>query len=419
MLQTKISNLLKEIQSDELEWAYCYVTDKAVEWTISGFVDEGIKLLETLWSFRIEHSRHIWIKDEGLQIMWMVANKQPSNIPFAFKNVQEIENENWFRIFYPAWGEDYMRKVVDKSVEHLEGHELYARAILEVYNKTSPIEKILTLFDKCIESGQESASRPAFYIAAKSGLEKKAEEYLYAFGKHYLRHTTSYIPAELMRDRTSVAILLKGVLAPIFEITKERCEIETEKIKEALEQRMSQGRTLVYANLSWKQLLKEMSVLAIEQNTYEFSEKQVEEKWLGCNGAIDKQIADTEKRLGVVLPDDYKGFLKESNGFDSLSNIGVTIMPAEKIDYLKVLDKQLVDIWTGEPDREEFNRQFSSSILIGGYQEEQQLLLVPISEGKWECWFFACWSPGETKYPSFRFYMEEVMTRLKEGFFDS
>jgi hypothetical protein len=99
MLQTKISNLLKEIQSGEIEWAYCHVTEKAVEWTICGFVDEGIKLLEILWSFGIEHSGNVWLPDEGLQIMWMMAGKQPSQIPFAFKDVEEIENENWNRIF--------------------------------------------------------------------------------------------------------------------------------------------------------------------------------------------------------------------------------------------------------------------------------------------------------------------------------
>lgn len=419
MRQTKISNLLKEIQSGELEWAYCRVTDKAVEWTICGFVDEGIKLLEVLWSFGIEHSRNVWLSDEGLQIMWMVVGKQPSKIPFAFKNAEEIENENWYRTFYPVWSEDYMKGVNDKPIEHLEGHELYVRAILEVYNKTLSNEKVLSLFDKCIESGQEHASKPAFYLAAKRGLKKEAEKYLDTFGRHYLKHYTSYTLAELMRDREFAAILLNGVLASVFEVTKERCETEAQQIKEALELRLSQGRSLVYGNLSWQQLLKEMSKAAIEQNTYEFGEEQVEEKWLGHSSASDEQIKGVENRLGITLPDDYKQFLKQSNGFDCLSNIDVTVMPVERIDYLKALDKELVDIWTSEPDREEFNRQFSSSILIGGYQEEQQLLLVPIADGDWECWFFAAWSPGETKYPSFRFYMEEVLTRLKEGFFDS
>jgi hypothetical protein len=104
-----------------------------------------------------------------------------------------------------------MHNVVAKPVEQLEGHELYVRAILDVYNKTSSVDKSLHLFDKCIESGQEHASRPAFYLAAKHGFEQRAEKYLNIFGKHYLKHPTNYILAELMRDRTSAAILLKGV----------------------------------------------------------------------------------------------------------------------------------------------------------------------------------------------------------------
>ena len=418
MLQTKTSSLLKEIQSGELEWAYYHVTDKAVEWSICGLVDEGIRLLEILWGFGIEHSKNLWLKDEGLQMLWMVANKQPSKIPYSFKDVDEIENESLKGMFLPRWSDEYMKGVLEKPLEQLKGHELYVRTILEEHNSSLPDEEILSLFDKCIESGQEHASLAAFYFAANSGLEQEAERYLVAFGRHYLKHPTNYILAELMRTRKCASVLLNGGLASVFNVSKEQCEIEIGQIKETLQKRLSVGRTLVYGQLSWYQLLKEMSVLAVEQNTNGFEKEQRERKWLGFDGTSYSQVKEAEDRLGVALPEDYKEFLKATNGFASLSNIDVTLLPVEKIDYLKVLDRELVEIWTRDPDRGDFNHQFSSSILVGGYQEEQQLLLVPVSESGWECWFFSTWSPGETKYPSFRFYMEEVLTWFKEGFFN-
>ena len=404
MLQTKISNLLKEIQSGELEWAYYYVTQKAVEWTICGFVNEGIKLLEILWSFGIEHTRNVWLPDEGLQIMWMVAGSQPSQIPFQFKNVEEIENENWRRCFYPD--EEFIRKVLaSKNQQNRE------RVFEEMESLTASPDSVGSrLFHN---------SCAASLFACKCGDLRRAEHFIKVWGEGYKKYPSNYSLPQLMRDRSSASVLLKGFLAPVFEVSKESCKTETQQIKDALETRISQGRSLVYGKQPWIELLKEMSALAIEQNTYDFSQRQINEKWLGYKNASDKQIKNAENRLGIELPGEYKEFLRASNGLACLSTIDVTLMPVEEINYLKVLDKELVDIWTGESDREEFNQQFSSSILIGGYHEEQQLLLVPISDNKWECWFFAYWSPGETKYPSFRFYMERVLTRLKEGFFQS
>jgi hypothetical protein len=69
--------------------------------------------------------------------------------------------------------------------------------------------------------------------------------------------------------------------------------------------------------------------------------------------------------------------------------------------------------------KEEFDRQLSQSILIGGYQEEQQLLLVPISESEWECLAFCLLVVRRNKISKLSIDMEEVLTRLKEGFFDS
>jgi hypothetical protein len=48
--------------------------------------------------------------------------------------------------------------------------------------------------------------------------------------------------------------------------------------------------------------------------------------------ATDQQIADLEKQLKIVLPADYKDFLKVSNGFaGTVNNFVVDIDPVDKI----------------------------------------------------------------------------------------
>jgi len=102
MARPSTEGLLKEIQSDNLENVYCHVTNKAIEWIVAGFIIEGNELLENLWRYGIEHSRDLWLQDEGLQIMWEISGLAPLKIPFQFKGLEEIENENWSR-FYPSW----------------------------------------------------------------------------------------------------------------------------------------------------------------------------------------------------------------------------------------------------------------------------------------------------------------------------
>jgi hypothetical protein len=54
--------------------------------------------------------------------------------------------------------------------------------------------------------------------------------------------------------------------------------------------------------------------------------------------------------------------------------------------------------------------------MIGGYNEEQQLLLVPPggNDKDWQCWFFANWMPGVQPYPNLRFYFEYELQRQED-----
>ena len=44
-------------------------------------------------------------------------------------------------------------------------------------------------------------------------------------------------------------------------------------------------------------------------NQAALTDEEKEKKWLGRSNATAKAISDTEKRLGLQLPEDYKAFL--------------------------------------------------------------------------------------------------------------
>ncbi|MBC7981790.1 SMI1/KNR4 family protein [Candidatus Parcubacteria bacterium] len=225
--------------------------------------------------------------------------------------------------------------------------------------------------------------------------------------------------AEAMRNRESVKYFLKGDLASVFKLSHELIESESKEIIETLSKRINAGRTLVYMKLSWKQLLDKISKLAIEQHTIDFPDKILASKPLIRLPATNAEIKATEKKLDILFPDDYRKFLLVSNGFENFSHTGVTLSSIDKVDFLINVDEQLIDIWADSMDEidNSFGDKLKSSIIIGGLQEEQQLLLIPLPNNRWECWHFSSWRPGEVVYESFPFYMEDDLQKLEDNFY--
>ncbi len=164
-------------------------------------------------------------------------------------------------------------------------------------------------------------------------------------------------------------------------------------------------------------ILKEISERAILLNEFEFHDANAQTKWLGTDAANKNEIAKTEKRLQIKLPDDYINFISSTNGFPAVSNIGVTFLPIEKIDYLKNLDISLIEIWSEFEELKEISLALENSILIGGLEEEQSFLLIPPygKHKKWRYWYFAAWLPGEQPYKSLNGYFQKELKLLKKA----
>lgn len=167
--------------------------------------------------------------------------------------------------------------------------------------------------------------------------------------------------------------------------------------------------------LDWEALLKKLSLLAINDQPNLFTNDERERKWLGRPKATEEAIADTEKRLGFRLPNEYRAFLSVSNGFPAFTHIVPAFLPVEKIDFYKVLeDAELYEIIKDYIDRESGDKYVTiepyveRAILISEIPYEDCVWLIPPINEKddWQTWSFSPKNPGEHRFESFRHYIE-------------
>lgn len=67
--------------------------------------------------------------------------------------------------------------------------------------------------------------------------------------------------------------------------------------------------------------------------------------WLGQPGASEQQISAAEKRLGVVFPESYKAFLRESNGFLVPGTYCCVLLPVELVRRFGDDNPEIVAMW--------------------------------------------------------------------------
>ena len=382
-------HLLKSIKADDLGNIYNHVTHKAVEWAVGGQLHYANGLLENVWAFYSADYRNVRRELEGLQIMWELSGNFPSGIPFPFRKVEEIEEENWIdiRIVSPFKGED-------------------------VYAILSQLE---TSIQKADGYNYGTLSAGAAILALENGLIPEGKKFIQDWGEGYMKDY-HYMVSHLMRNRKTSTLLLQGLLLPVFNLTAEKCRAEYEELSAALKERKEGGRKLMYGDQSWNSLLKNLSLLAIKDDPELFAEDLILSKWLGSDPASEASILAAEERIGKKLPADYREFLKASNGFPRHSNTSPSLLPVEEIGWLSDLDNGLAELveqmleWGGE----KYAGLSKDCLLVSGLNEEEQILLFPTKEGNWECWYLVIpGGCGETWYPGFRYCMEDRLFFLE------
>jgi HEAT repeat protein len=181
------------------------------------------------------------------------------------------------------------------------------------------------------------------------------------------------------------------------------------------------------------ELLAEIShiQLARDEISAKMPDQKIAEGWLGEPGATEMEIGSAESRLGVKLPPSYRQFLSETNGFDHVGPFIYRLYSAAEIDWLRVRTPDMISIWRHQSDdisREEhlanptdnvlFRAAYLSSCLqISDWGDSAVVLLNPEvvnDAGEWEAWFYANWSPGATRYPSFADYVASELETLND-----
>lgn len=160
-----------------------------------------------------------------------------------------------------------------------------------------------------------------------------------------------------------------------------------------------------------EQLLQTLFQKSIELGDVEYSSKEIKHNWIGNPPVTLEEIQQVEEKLGVELPEDYKTLLLVANGFKTCNDaVEPSFMSIEKIDFLKNIDPELIEIWS-DGNLIDIGKNLARSILIAGEEEEQQFLLIPPlnEKEKWKYWKFASWIPGENEYDSLKDYVKAVI----------
>ena len=461
------THTLNTIQSGTEEEAYYTVTKTALYLATGGYLAEGNHVLTALWKYKLPHTRNTWLPDTAFMVLWHAAGTHPEFVPFELQKIDTIEKNMRGYIALDRWG----YKLPDRSWTELTGQDLLREAYLtarlvkhdpaerrDMHSILTPapgseprnLEEQLALLGKFIKS--TSVEEADVFPSAETELEalamltKMMEEGYYSdeglalgaelaarngqpvlatrFAKRCVGKTLARnLPPNLCllaASRHVAPLLLQKIVAPELELSDPIVQDYVAELLKALESRMKQGQSLVYGHLSWKELLQKLSDVAIktdDQNIYDQDVRQ--SGWLGYLGATEAEIRQVEEKLGITLPEDYRGFLTVTNGFRSSSVTKPALLPVAEIDFLKnVVEPYFYDILLASPAHEEDNEAYredlSNAVLISKYPDEQLVWLMPENKEKdrWQAWFYASWVPGERPHPSFRAYIEEHLESI-------
>ena len=155
--------------------------------------------------------------------------------------------------------------------------------------------------------------------------------------------------------------------------------------------------------ITWLQAAGEDDGRAAEE-----AETRTRSRWLGFPGASEDAITTRERELGVKLPEDYRAFLRASNGFLSMHGFpnGIsTLSPIQEIGWMRDLGAGRLKAYAkefGSRDEDDIpdewfvlQDEFEHTLLIGESDGNECILLKPPGPGpqfpnwnQWQVWLY-------------------------------
>jgi hypothetical protein len=413
-------SLLEQVRSGDLESIQTYLYTIAALWMAAGCVGHANRLV-TLW-FEVgdalaelpgvgddpwQRGDTIWQRHppalNSFEIPWALTGTRPDRLPPPAPSFDDLEHALWRSLFSPTHAEEYIERIKTTGPDNLSPHDLWVRAKTLAYDESRPgqvapperLAEALALLDSRgpITYSRYDAGMCQAVLAARLGDGERARTCLVNLAQ------IDNIRSPTLMDRTLARIALSGVLATAWKIAPPACEEDARAIEDAWRGRRTIGR-FVFGHLTWAQLLRKLS----QSCDTKFRRKR----------AAAAAIKAVEKRLGVILPESYRAFLKVKNGLEKYDSVGVEILPIEQVAWLRDADKGLIDTCSSYPELGDIACKFSTSLLIGSEpQGSERLLLAPADDqtAEWECWFHAHWNPMPVRHQTFRHFIESELQK--------
>ncbi|MEO6637129.1 MAG: SMI1/KNR4 family protein [Ginsengibacter sp.] len=423
MLFKKVLYIIQSRRLQE-EW-YSAVTNAALYLAIGGFLETANKLLEALWKYNLPHDRNTWLHDKAFEILWYAKGERPKKVPFKKINIDELEllhrdyiSPSWAQYANSIEGNPFLQAMsLAKTInEKLPNNQTEKKALAYLKKYFQDLEEESTGYHTC------QAISLTTELAAKNKETNFSIKFLKQWAKSFNKQPFHNCQVLVGCNRHVAPLLLNGIIKNEIGLTKEICGDFLTNAVAAIDRRMKNGVSLVYGDLTWEKLISKLSELSIKIEPKDFTAKQKKENWIGKQPSSEFTIARSEQRLGIQLPNEYREFLKASNGLSPFPYKNPELIAIEKIDYLKKsyfdlygdLDLFPCDFLT-EDGQGDISKYIERAIAISLLPDEQEIWLIPpkLNNDEWECWFFASWLPGVRQYKNFRYFIEEQVQNLE------
>ncbi|KAK7417635.1 hypothetical protein QQX98_004456 [Neonectria punicea] len=363
----------------DLASIYRSMRELATEFAVLGQIETAKKLISLLLS---EYSSEWQLQQlRALKFAFAEADQWPEEIPPEGRTEEELAKV--VEQITPELGNDSDAVEDDPSelgVLFMTATNCDASTGGAAMGRSSALAKALAVAIRLASKHTSSIDE----IEADENVQK-------ALGLISTRMHANHAIEDLTRHRDNWRLLATGALARKIPVDMEKLKALGKEAVELFTERVNNGRkTHVTEKKSIRELLE-----VLDRNTkknsrgfYEEMMENVPESLFILPPATDEQIAALERKLDVPLPDDYKEFLKISNGFGRTWNgyhLDDPIFGVEDLDwgevYVEDLPVVLHPLLSGVMDLElPGGREWpchKKPVILGSYDVLQTWFITP------------------------------------------